>query len=350
LVRKKLAVRLVPDTTALAVTVYVPELPLAVNVDAVARPMASLVWISTLAPVLANVPVAPVPGTANVTGTPTAGLPALLVNSTDIAGNAVPAAVANRVVAVVNGLGDMVATPVGVFVKANAPDVMALGVVAMTVKLPVAPLAVNVGAVATPRVFVTAVAVLVLVVANVPLAPLAGAVNVTVAPLTRLPSIATVAVRAAKAVPVLTDCGVPEATTVKPLLVRKKLAVRLVPDTTALAVSVKAPELPLAVNVDAVARPMASLVWVSTLVPVLANVPVAPVAGTLKMTFTPTAGAPALLVSRTDIVENAVPAAVTDRVVAVVKGFADIVGTPVAVFVSANEADVIAPVAVAITV
>ncbi len=95
------------------------------------------------------------------------------------------------------------------------------------------------GAVATPTVLVVAVAVLVLVVANVPLAPLVGAVKVTVAPLTRLPFMATVAVRAAKAAPVLTVWEVPAvAATVKPLLVRKKLAVRLVPDTTALAVSV----------------------------------------------------------------------------------------------------------------
>ena len=71
-------------------------------------------------------------------------------------------------------------------------------------------MAVNVGAVATPDVFVIAVAVFVPVVANVPEAPPAGAVNVTVAPLTRLPSIATVAVRAAKAIPVLTDCGEPD--------------------------------------------------------------------------------------------------------------------------------------------
>src|SRR3977135_2144704 len=122
-------------------------------------------------------------------------------------------------------------------------------------------LAVKVGAVATPNVLVMAVAVLVLVWANVPAAPLAGAVNVTVAPLTRLPSIATVAVNAANATPVLTDCGEPDVVaTVKPVFQRKKLAVRVVPDTKAPAVSVNGPELPLAVNVDAVARPMASLV------------------------------------------------------------------------------------------
>jgi hypothetical protein len=199
----------VPETTALAVSVNVPELPLAANVDAVARPIASLVCVSTLVPVLANVPLAPVAGTLKMTLTPAAGAPALFVNTTDIVGNTVPATVAKRVVAVVNGLADMVGTPVGVFVSANEPDAMALGVLAVTVYAPVMPLAVNVGAVATPEVFVTAVAVLVFVVANVPLAPVAGAVNVTVAPLTRLPSIATVAVNAVNAVPVLTDCGVP---------------------------------------------------------------------------------------------------------------------------------------------
>ena len=158
-----------------------------------------------LVPVLRNVPVAPVVGTLKMTFTPTAGAPALLVNTTDIVGYAVPAAVTNRVVAVVSGLGDMVGTPVGVFVNANAPDVMAPGVVAVRAYDPVMPLAVNVGAVATPNVLVMAVAVLVPVVANVPEAPLAGAVNVTVAPLTRFPSMATVAVMAANATPVLTD-------------------------------------------------------------------------------------------------------------------------------------------------
>lgn len=92
---------------------------------------------------------------------------------------------------------------------------------------------------ATPELLVIAVAMLVLVVKKVPLAPLAGAVKVTVAPLTGLPFMATVADRVAKAAPVLTIWGVPTvAATVNPLLVRKKLADRLVPDTTAVAVSV----------------------------------------------------------------------------------------------------------------
>ena len=100
-------------------------------------------------------------------------------------------------------------------------------------------MAVKAGAVATPELLVTELAVLVLVVAKVPLARCRGAVKVTVAPATGFPLMATVACREAKVVPVLTVWGVPDvAATVKPVLVRKKLADRLVPDTTALAVSV----------------------------------------------------------------------------------------------------------------
>ena len=76
---------------------------------------------------------APVAGTLKMTVTPTAATPALFVNTTDIVGYAVSAVVANRVVAVVRGLGDIVGTPVGVLVSANAAEVMALGAVAVTV-------------------------------------------------------------------------------------------------------------------------------------------------------------------------------------------------------------------------
>ena len=107
-----------------------PELPLAVNVDAVALPVPSLVWVSTLVPVLANVPAAPVPGAANVTAMPAAGPPALLVTTTDIVGNAVPAAVAKRVVAVVTGL----ATIVGVTAYARSAGTPMLTMQAATVK------------------------------------------------------------------------------------------------------------------------------------------------------------------------------------------------------------------------
>jgi hypothetical protein len=81
---------------------------------------------------------------------------------------------------------------------------------ALTVYPPVVPLAVNTGAVATPEALVVTIAVLD-PPANVPLAPLAGAVKVTVAPETAFPNASvTVAARlVAKAVWMAALCGVP---------------------------------------------------------------------------------------------------------------------------------------------
>ena len=82
---------------------------------------------------------------------------------------------------------------------------VALPALAVTVYGPAALLAVNVGAVATPCEFVVAV----FSPANVPLAPLAGAVKVTDAPLTRKPLASfTVACSGAKAVLIATLCPV----------------------------------------------------------------------------------------------------------------------------------------------
>jgi hypothetical protein len=83
----------------------------------------------------------------------------------------------------------------------------------------------------------------------------------------------------------------------------------------------------LAVKVDAVATPEALLVCVSTLVEVLAKVPLEPVPGALKVTTTPDAGRPELLVKATDMAGKAVPAWALERVVAVVEGLGVIVGT-----------------------
>jgi hypothetical protein len=71
--------------------------------------------------------------------------------------------------------------------------------------------AVKVGAVATPLPLVAiALLTFVPVSAKVPLAPLAGAVNVTGTPLIGLPDSDTVASRSvAKAVPTVALCGVP---------------------------------------------------------------------------------------------------------------------------------------------
>ena len=74
---------------------------------------------------------------------------------------------------------------------------------------PTVPLAVNTGAVATPLAFVAAVAVVTLP-GNVPLAPLPGAVKVTVIPLIGLPDSVTVACSwVPKAVLGAVLCGVP---------------------------------------------------------------------------------------------------------------------------------------------
>lgn len=84
--------------------------------------------------------------------------------------------------------------------------------------------------------------------------------------------------------------------------------------------------MPLAVKADAVATPEALLVWVSTLVDVLAKVPLEPVPGALKVTTTPAAARPELLVRATDMVGKAVPAWALKRDVAVVDGLGVMVG------------------------
>ena len=75
-------------------------------------------------------------------------------------------------------------------------------------------LAVNDGAVATPLAFVVTVALAL----NVPPAPLAGAANITLAPLTGFPPLSfTVACRAvANAVPMVALCGVPAVAVIVP--------------------------------------------------------------------------------------------------------------------------------------
>jgi hypothetical protein len=98
-------------------------------------------------------------------------------------------------------------------------------------------LAVSVGAVATPLLLVVAVAVADPL--NFALAPLLGAVKVTVTPLTRFPPLSfTVACRAvANAVLMVMLCGVPAlAVTLAgapTLLVKLKLAAVPTPDTLA---------------------------------------------------------------------------------------------------------------------
>jgi len=106
------------------------------------------------------------------------------------------------------------------------------------------PFAVNAGAVATPLAFVVTVAV-VEPPANVPLAPLAGAVNVTATPPSRLllASFTVAASVVAKLVFTVALCGVPEVAVmlaggpeeIKAFTVRLKVVLRpLLPDVPVL--------------------------------------------------------------------------------------------------------------------
>ena len=96
-------------------------------------------------------------------------------------------------------------------------------------------------AVATPDAFVVAVAVLAPPV-NVPLAPVLGAVNVTVAPLTGLPPASfTVACSAvAKAVLITALCGVPAVAVIEAgapaVFVKEKFAGVATPGAVAITV------------------------------------------------------------------------------------------------------------------
>jgi len=103
-------------------------------------------------------------------------------------------------------------------------------------------LAVNAGDVATPLAFVVAVLMFVLVPAKMPLAPVDGAVNVTITPLTGCdPLSSTVATSgAANAVSMVAVCGVPLVAVIvagtAAALVRLKLAGVDTPATDAVTV------------------------------------------------------------------------------------------------------------------
>src|ERR1700722_10845236 len=107
----------------------------------------------------------------------------------------------------------MVISGATVFVSAKTALVATPATEALTLYAPPVALAVNAGAVATPLELVVTVIVVPPLVppVKVPLAPLAGAVNVTEAPLTRFPPLSfTVACKAVgKAVVTGALCGVP---------------------------------------------------------------------------------------------------------------------------------------------
>ena len=160
------------------------------------------------------------------------------------------------------------------------------------------PLAAKVAEVATPLALVVAVVELVLAPAKVPLAPVDGAVNVTITPWTGCdPLSSTVATSgAANAVSMVAVCGVPLVAVidagVAPAFVRLKLAGVATPTTVAITVYVSG--VPFAVKTDDVATPLPLVVAVVVFVLVPAKVPLAPVAGAVNVTTAPVTGCEAL--------------------------------------------------------
>ena len=237
----------------------------------------------------ANVPLAPLPGAVNVTITPLAGL--LLVSVT-VATSGAPKAV--LIVA-------LCPDPLVTFTFAGAADVLVsekfaeVAPAALATTLygpPTVAFAVKVEDVATPLPFVVAV-VEVVPFANVPLAPLLGAVNVTTTPLTGLllASIAVATSGAPKAVLIGALCPDPLVTltfaAAPAVFVNAKLA-EVAP--VALATTLYGPPAaPFAVNVEDVATPLAFVVAVVEVVP-FANVPLAPLPGAVNVTTTPLTG------------------------------------------------------------
>lgn len=146
--------------------------------------------------------------------------------------------------------------------------------------------------VATPLALVVSVSVAV-PFANVPLAPAAGAVKVTEAPVTGYWFASTTVTTngAAKAVLTVASCRDPLVAVMDAAgpdeFVRLKLTVEITPPTE--AVTVSAPIIPLAVYVLEVAVPVESVVSVSVVVPP-SKVPLAPVAGAVKVTNAPLKG------------------------------------------------------------
>lgn len=162
--------------------------------------------------------------------------------------------------------------------------------------------------VAMPLEFVASVSVAVEFEANVPLAPDAGAVNVTDAPLTGfwLASTTVATSDAPNAVPICASCRDPLVAAIDAagpeVLVRLKLVTAVTPAT--LAVTTSAPIVPLAVNVDEVATPLPLVVSVSEFVAFDANVPLAPVAGAVKTTKAPLTGDPPIVTVATNGAAN----------------------------------------------
>ena len=194
-----------------------------------------LVAAVAVVPEPANVPLVPLEGAVNVTVTPDNGLPPA---SFTVACSAVANAVLICALCPEPCVAVIAPGAPTVLVKPKVAGVPTPAVLAATLYLPAVPLAVKAGAEATPEVLVVAVAVMP-PPANVPLAPLEGAVNVTVTPGTAFPPPSfTVACSAvANAVLIGALCPEPCVAVIEPgapgVFVRPKVAGVLTPTTLA---------------------------------------------------------------------------------------------------------------------
>jgi len=187
-----------------------PTIAFAVNVEAVAIPLVFVLSVSLLVPLL-KAPLAPVAGAVNVTETPLTGLPSL---SMTVACSAVAKAAPTIADCVAPAVALIDAGLPAVFDMLKEAGVVAPVVDAETLYDPAVVPAVNVDAVATPWAFVVTVSVAV-PPEKVPLAPLAGAVNVTDAPLNGDEPFITVTDNdVAKAVPTVALCEFPPLTAI----------------------------------------------------------------------------------------------------------------------------------------
>jgi hypothetical protein len=196
------------DTPAIiAVTVYGPAVPFAVNTADVAMPLALLIAVVTVEAVSVNIPLASLGGAVNVTVTPLTGFwPLSKTVTTRRAANGV-------LMGALCGVPLIAVTEAGapvVFVRLKFAGRITPGTEAVTTYAPEVPFAMNAGDVAIPFKSVVAVAVLEEVLENVPLGPMDGAVNVTTTPLVGAPFVVTVATRAAPNAALMAWlCGVP---------------------------------------------------------------------------------------------------------------------------------------------
>ena len=168
----------------------------------------------------------------------------------------------------------------------------------------------NAEEVAWPLVSVVSISVFDVFDANTPLAPDAGAAKVTVAPLTGLPYWSTtVATSGSPNAPLVSaSCREPLVAAIaagRPaVFVRLKATEPITP--AALAVTLSAPTVPLAVNTDDIATPLELVISVSVFNEVVANVPLAPVAGAVKVTNAPLTGVLPMVTVAVNCVVNAV--------------------------------------------